>query len=478
MDWLEYVPSTHRESAYIVAMNTTAASTVPVLAVVCAATLFGVLNASAVNVVLPEIGSSLQVEAGLLGWVISLFLLVYGVAIPFYGRLAQRFGSKRLFLVGILLFGLGSLACAAAPTFETLLAARFLQGVGGAAFPGLGMAMVSASAPASRRGAALGVVAATLGAGAATGPFIGGAMADLVSWRLLFGVSGLALGVIPFAWRYLPTEKPHPRSFDGWGGLFLAVGVASALFAVSEGSRAGLTPAVLATGTLAPVAAALVLWRQRSTHPFLPAALMQSRPYIAAVSMAFCATGTYLAVLVGVPLMLSEHAGLSPLQVGLVLLPGAVTTAVSGVLAGWVVDRIGARIPTRVGALLLGLVAIALSSLPADGMLSVSAATAILALGYALLNTPIAAAIGEMVEPELLPSALSLNAMVFFIGGSFGTAVMVAISAMRSAKIAAINPMHTGVGNGFSDGFLLLVPVALACGALSTMLPPRRSSDA
>ncbi len=449
----------------------------PVLAVVCAATFFGVLNASAVNVVLPEIGRALQVEAGLLGWVISLFLLVYGVAIPFYGRLAERFGSRPLFMAGLAVFGLGSFACAMAPSLGTLLAARLLQGLGGAAFPGLGMALVSATSPAEHRGKALGVVAATLGAGAATGPLIGGAMADLVSWRLLFGVSALALGVLPFAWRFLPREVREPRSFDIWGGVFLAAGVASALFAVSEGGRSGLSASVIATGIGAAVAAALVAWRQRSEAPFLPSVLVGSRPYLAAVSMAFCATGTYLAVLVGVPLMLTESAGLSPLEVGLVLLPGALTTAVSGVLAGWLVDRVGARIPTRVGAFLMGGVAAALSCIPGDDVVSVSIAAAVLALGYALLNTPIASAIGGMVPADVLPTALSLNAMVFFVGGSFGTAMMVGVSTLQGGNVEAVNPLHSGVGVGFSDGFLLLILPAVVCGALSVLLPPHEAGD-
>lgn len=454
-------------------MSPTKVNAGAVLAVVCAATFFGVLNASAVNVVLPEIGAGLVVEPALLGWAISLFLLVYGIAIPFYGRLAERFGSRPLFIVGILLFGLGSAACAFAPSIETLLAARALQGLGGAAFPGLGMALVSGTASPERRGTSLGVVAATLGAGAAAGPLIGGALAELVSWRLLFGASALALAVLPFAWRHLPSEHANDERFDIWGGLCLALGVAASLFTVAESGRAGPTAPVLATGAVVPVAMALVVWRQRVRRPFLPTALVRSRPYLAAVGMAFCATFIYLSVLVAVPLMLSEFAGLSPLQVGVVLLPGAITTAVGGVLAGRLVDRLGARLPTLAGATIVGSVALLLSCTPGDQVFVASFAAAGLALGYAMLNTPIAAAIGEMVEPGLAPSAMSINAMVFFVGGSFGTAATVAISTLPIDPAVAVNPFHSGPGAGFSNAFAALVLPAIVCGALSFLIPGR-----
>ena len=427
-----------------------------VLAVVCASTFFGSLNASAVNVLLPAIGPDLEVAPRHLGWIASLFLLVYGVAVPFYGRLAARLTARRLFVGGTALFGLGSLCCAAAPTFGGLLAARVVQGLGGAAFPGLGLALVSRSFGPRTRGTALGAVVTTLGFGAAAGPLLGGALADLASWRLLFAVSALALLVAPFAARLLPRDRAAAASLDWIGGGALVCSVAGTLYAVTEAGSVGITPLVVTSGAVALAGTVALAYRQATAaDPFLPPALLRQGAYLRAVAAAFLATGSYLAVLVGVPLMLARDAGLTPGQIGIVLLPSALTTAVLGVVAGRAVDRVGPRLPAVSGALVLGFVAVALAALPAGAVGGVAIAAVGLSVGYALLNTSIAAAIGNMVGADLQPTALSLNAMVFFTGGSFGAALFVGTAARA----------------GFSAAFALLLAPAVGMAVLAGMLP-------
>ena len=147
-----------------------------ILLVVCIPTFFSVLNASAVVVLLPEIGAEFSVGSASLSWLMSGFLLVYGIAIPFFGRLANIYGARRFFLFGILLFSLGSLLAALAPNYELLLGARVVQALGGAALPGLGMTLASRAFGPGNRGAALGALSATMGSGAAIGPLLGGTM--------------------------------------------------------------------------------------------------------------------------------------------------------------------------------------------------------------------------------------------------------------------------------------------------------------
>lgn len=153
-----------------------------VLLVVAIPTFFTVLNASAVVVLLPEIGADLNVGSTSLSWLMSGFLLIYGIAIPFFGRLADIYGARRFFMAGMLLFSLGSLLAALAPTYEFLLGARVVQALGGAAIPGLGMTLASRAFAPRNRGAAFGVLSATLGAGAAVGPLLGGAMSEAFGW--------------------------------------------------------------------------------------------------------------------------------------------------------------------------------------------------------------------------------------------------------------------------------------------------------
>ena len=157
-----------------------------VLVAVCVPLLAGVLNASAVGVVLPAIIADLEVDPGRIAWLMTGFLLVYGIAIPFYGRLADLHGARRLFVAGVVIFSAGSLLAALAPSFGWLLAARVVQAVGGAAVPSLGMTLASRAYGPAARGTVLGIIAATIGAGAAIGPLVGGVLSETLGWRFIF----------------------------------------------------------------------------------------------------------------------------------------------------------------------------------------------------------------------------------------------------------------------------------------------------
>ena len=133
-----------------------------VLAVVCIALFFQVLNASAVGVILPEIASGISADTAQVGWLMTGFLLFTGIAIPFYGRLADRYGAANLFIFGIALFSVGSLLAGIATNYEFLLVVRIVQAIGGAAIPGLGMTLVSRAYPPESRGMVLGIIAATI----------------------------------------------------------------------------------------------------------------------------------------------------------------------------------------------------------------------------------------------------------------------------------------------------------------------------
>ena len=156
------------------------------LIIVCVALFFGVLNASAIGVVLPDIASDMSVDTGQLSWLMTGFLLIYGITIPFYGRLADRYGARPLFLLGVAVFSVGSLLSALAPNFSFLLVARIIQAIGGAAVPGLGMTLASRAYGPESRGTVLGVVAATIGLAGAIGPLIGGALSELFGWQYIF----------------------------------------------------------------------------------------------------------------------------------------------------------------------------------------------------------------------------------------------------------------------------------------------------
>ena len=449
-----------------------------VVVVVCIALFFGVVNGSAVAVVLPEIGSDLGIAEGDLSWVLSGFLLTYGVAIPFYGRLASRYGARRLFLGGVAVFALGSALSATAAGLGTLLAARTVQAIGGAAVPGLGMTLASRAFPENRRGVVLGVVSATMGVAAAVGPLGAGVISETADWRYLFGASTLGIATLPLGFRYLQRDEDLGREpLDLAGGALFGIGVAGLLFLVTRGAQAGWTDAqTLAGGTVAVLAlGALAVRQRRAASPFIPRALLANRSYVLLALLGFVITFANLAAQIGYPFLFSSLHAMSSLDIGVALIPAALTTAAVGVAAGRIVDRIGARVPVRLGTALMAAGAVAISTGAGVSSWTVALLAAGFGAGFALVNTPLAAVVSLVVSQADLAPALSLNTMMFFVGGSFGSSLFTSIAA--SGGSGALNPLHDGAGAGFSNAFAALVIPVVAALALSLALPRRQATE-
>ena len=417
----------------------------PVLVVVCAAVFISVLNASIVNVVLPAIGEDLRVEPARLSWVITAYLLVYGVAIPIYGRLADLYGARRLFVLGLALFSVGSVACAVAPSFGGLILARIVQATGGAAVPGLGIALASLAFPVERRGAVIGVIVAMVGGAQAVGPTLGGLISGWVGWRWVFVLGTSAAVLVPIAALVLPQAlRRAGERLDVAGAALVALVVSGSLFALTEGGRSGWgAPQVdAAAGVAALALVGLVLRQRRAPSPFVPRELLANGRYRALVVMSLACSAVNVAGIVGLPLLFTgvERAlargrrGRTP--------PGRVRHGAPRA------PRRPGRRPSRrrdAGARRArdddGGRARALDR--AGGPVwAVSFLQALLGAGFAFVNTPLSAVVTLVVPPRLIASAVSINTMFFFLGGSIGTALLTAMLVARGGGEGGLNPLH------------------------------------
>ena len=445
-----------------------------VLLVVCSALFFGVVNGSAVAVVLPEIGADLDIPESHLSWVLGGFLLTYGVAIPFYGRLASRFGARRLFLIGIATFSVGSGLSALASGFEALLAARTVQALGGAAVPGLGMTLASRAFPEGRRGLVLGVVSATMGVAAAVGPLGAGLLSEIGSWRYLFAASSLAVVNVPLGVRFLDRRETLGNEPLGLaGGVLFGMGVAGALLFAAQGSQVGrIDRFALAGGTLSILAfASFGAYQRLAKNPFVPKSLTANRGYLMLTMLGFAITSANLGAQIGLPFLFKSLHGMTTFDIGVALVPAAFATAVVGVLAGRVVDKIGAAVPIRTGAALMIVGAFAVSVWVGTSSRTVVGFAMVLGAGFALVNSPLVTIISRLVDPDDLASALSLNTMMFFVGGSFGTTLFTSIVVNTTPGAGALNPFHSYPGANFSNAFIaLVIPTAIGL-VLSAALP-------
>ena len=457
-----------------------ASSAKAILVLVCIALFFAVLEASAVSVILPEIAIGVSADTAQIGWLMTGFLLVTGIAIPFYGRLADRYGAGNLFMFGVALFSFGSLLAGLATDYQFLLVARIIQAAGGAAIPGLGMVLVSRAYGPESRGTVLGIIAATIGGSAAARPLLGGLLSELMGWRSVFFVTTFTVLTIPFVLRTLPKfEQRSAGSLDLIGGVGLGLMVAGILLVPAEGSRSGWTSDwVIVGAVMAAAGVGILVSRQAfATSPFIHRELLRNARYLALAGMSFSIMAANLAPLIGLPVLLAFSHGLSSLEIGLVMVPGAVLSAAGGLLSGRLTDRSGAKIPVRTGSLVMLLALLGLSAYSGSSPWAIAAFAGLMGAGFGFVNTPLAATISRLVSGEMLATALSMNSMLFFLGGSIGTAVLFAFSTSSGLVDGSLNPLHSGLAAGFSDGFLLLmIPVLIALG-LSLALPAVSSRE-
>ncbi len=439
------------------------------LIVVVTAILVSVLNQTFVNVVVPDIQSDYGVSQGQVGWVITAYLLVFAVGIPLYGRISDLYSLRRTFAVGLAILALGSLFCALAPTLPLLVAGRIVQGIGAAAIPALGFAAVAKSLPPGERGTALGLLSASVGAGAAIGPVAGGLVAGLVGWHWLFVLTAvMSVGLIPGALRALPDASKAERvgfaevlrRFDVPGGLALALGAGFALLGVTEGQVRGFgSPASWGSILLSVLFAAFFVWRTRTARiPFVSPHLFRNRAFLSTSAVGFFMMFANVGSLILSPLLLSEENGLSAAGIGLVLAPGALTVAVLSPLTGKLSDRIGPRALVRIGLVIMLVSTVAVSAFAAGApALWVSAGLWGLGLGFAAVNSPNANAATATLSPEESGVGLGIYQMIFFLGGGFGPAVAATFLSFRSAPgTDALNPLYALDAAAYSDSFLLV----------------------
>ncbi|MFI7090512.1 MFS transporter [Streptomyces lydicus] len=315
------------------------------------------LDSTVVNVALPRIGADLDADLAVLQWTVTAYLLTLSSLILLGGALGDRYGRRRIFVIGVVWFAAASLACGLAPNAGVLIAARALQGVGGALLTPGSLALIQAVFHPDDRARAVGAWSGLGGVGAAIGPFVGGWLVDGAGWRWVFFLNvPLAAVCVPVALRHVPeTRRQETAARGGFdvpgavlGALALA-GVTYALIAAAEGlSPEVVVPAVL--GVLLGVA--FVRVEGRRADPMLPPAIFRIRLFSAINAVTVCVYAAFSGFFFLVVLQLQVVAGYSALRAGTALLPTTVLMLLLSARSGELGQRLGPRIPLTVGPLL------------------------------------------------------------------------------------------------------------------------------
>jgi EmrB/QacA subfamily drug resistance transporter len=422
---------------------------------VIAATVLGsgiaTLDSTVVGIALPAIHHSFESGVGTLQWVVTGYLLTLsGLLLP-AGALGDRYGRRRMFMIGTVWFAVASALCGIAPGAGLLIAARVLQGVGGALLTPASLAILEASFTPDDRARAIGAWSGLGGLAAAAGPLVGGYLIAVASWRWVFFINlPVAAAVLLIAGRHVP-ESADPTATGGIDlpGAALAMLFLSTLsYACIEGPTAGWGSAVVVgCFTIAVLSApAFLLVERRRRNPMLPLGLFRSRQFSAANAVTFIVYGALGGALFLLPVVLQVVDGYSPLQAGLSLLPVTFIMLAFSARSGKLATRIGPRLQMSVGPVVVG-VGLAMLSLAGHGgsyITDVLPAVVVFGAGLAITVAPLTATALGAVTADHAGVASAVNNVVARAAGLLTVAVLPVVAGISGA--AALVPSSLAAG--------------------------------
>jgi EmrB/QacA subfamily drug resistance transporter len=445
------------------------------LLILCLGTLMIVLDSTIVNVALPTIKRSLGFSSSSLAWVVNGYLLTFGGFLLLGGRLGDIFGPRRLFIGGIALFTLASLACGLAGSKEMLVLARVVQGFGGATVSAVSLALTMALfVEEGERAKAMGIFGFVAAGGGTVGVLAGGILTDLLNWHWIFLVNvPIGVCVCLLSLRVLPAgDRSGARNqLDVGGAVCVTAALMLAVYAIVNGNQAGWTSAqtlgllALAVGLLA----AFLAVESRVSSPLMPLALFRSRSLATANGLAVLWAGALFAWFFMAALYLQLVLGYTPLHVGLAFLPAnLIMAALSIGVSAKLVMRFGLR-PPLVAGLLLACAGLALfARVPLHGgfVRDILPPMILLGLGGGIVFNPmLLAAMGDADASDAgLASGLVNTA--FMMGGALGLAILASLAASRtSSLLASHHSAAASLVGGYHVAFIVGAAFALVAAA-------------
>jgi EmrB/QacA subfamily drug resistance transporter len=444
--------------------------------VVCAATAILMLDIAVVNTALPSIGADLHTGIGGLQWVVDAYTLALASVVLTAGSLADRFGRRKVFAAGLVVFSAASAACAAATSIALLEAARAVQGLGAATLFATSLALLADAFPSQReRAGALAAYGATIGASFAVGPAVGGALTTGLGWRWVFLVNVPigAAALVATLRQVRESRDPAAPRVDVPGLVTLTAGLFLLVLGLLRGNDDGWgsAPIVGALGGAAALLAAFVVVEKRSSSPMLPLHLLRSASFTGAQLTAFAISGSFFAIYLYCSLYLQNVLGLSAIDSGLVFVPSTlVMVGVSGFTAK-LNERVHPGVLIAVGLTLVAAGMVLLTAAQTDSSWTVLLPGITVALvGTGLFNPSVSAVALSSVPPQQSGLAAGINDTFRQAGISVGVAAL-------GALIPAGDLLRGGSPTDYVDGMhtALLAGAALAAaGAIAGALLIRK----
>lgn len=395
----------------------------------CLSLLIVSMDATIVNVAIPAIRTDLAASASQLQWIVDIYTLVLASLLILAGATGDRFGRRRVFQIGLTVFAAGSLLCSLAPNIETLIAARFVQAVGGSMMNPVALSIISQVFTGRvERARALGFWGAVVGISMALGPTVGGLLIELVSWRAVFWINlPICAAAIVLTAIFVPeTKSVTMRNIDPVGQGLAVLFLFSLVFALIESPAVGWTnPRTLVVLAVAALAfAGFLRYEARRRDPFIDLRFFRSVPFASATLIAITAFAGWGAFLFMMSLYLQGERGYSAMHTGLIYLPIAIGALVFSPLSGRLVGRFGARPSLLAAGVLITAASIMLSFLTATTPVwQLLVVFAVFGIGFAMVNAPITNAAVSGMPLDRAGAASAVTSTSRQIGVSIGVAL-------------------------------------------------------
>jgi EmrB/QacA subfamily drug resistance transporter len=441
------------------------------------------IDATVVGIALPAIGRDFGVGLADLQWVVTAYTLTLAGLLLLAGALGDKYGRKRVFLIGVVWFALASLLCSVAPTAGILIAARALQGVGAALLTPGSLAILEAVFRPDDRGKAIGAWSGFSGVGTAVGPFLGGWLVQAASWRLIFVINlPLAALVVAVTLRHVPESRDPGATapVDVTGGVLVTAGLIGLTYGLIQGPVNGWASGPVLIALIAGVFLLGVFgwWERRASAPMLSLSLFASTQFTATNVVTFIIYGAIGGALFLLPIELQQVSGYTPLQAGISLLPVTAITLVLSARSGALAARIGPRLQMSVGPILVGtgIALFALIGPSGDYLTEVLPGVTVFGFGLAVTVAPLTSTVLAAVPAEHSGMASAVNNDVA------RAAALIAVALLPAAGgITGDAYRHPAVfSSGFHTASLVSAGLCVAGGLLAaaTIRNPSRAEAA
>jgi EmrB/QacA subfamily drug resistance transporter len=409
-----------------------------VLLVLCTGFFMILLDTTIVNVAIPAMSFALNTTLDQILWVLNAYILVYAVLLITAGRLGDLYGQRNLFVLGLAIFTVASALCGLSQNANELIAARVLQGVGGATLTPQTLAILTSLFPPERRGAAFGIWASVAGLATVTGPTLGGAIITYIDWRWIFYINvPIGIAAIVAALAIIPDLRPGRR--HGWDivGVILATsGLFAIVFGLIEGERYNwgqigsyvvTIPEVIAAGVA--LIAAFIVWEHFQSEPLVPLSLFEERNFAVSNWVAAAVAFGMMSLFLPITIYLQSVRGFSALAAGLTLAPMSLTSMVTAPFAGRFSDRIGGKyiLMAGISVFAIGFGALTYAAGPGSTWINFLGPAIIAGAGMGMTFAPMTTIAMRNISPRMAGAASGVLNTTRQLGAAIGSAVVGAI---------------------------------------------------